>query len=259
MKTKKKKPETETEKKPKPKPPFWTLYEVRWDFTTRLCGQTPGNPKLIEDWLKARQPKIRPPSGRSIAQITEEVVATLVEPEADLEEELEAKMLVFQRQNNHIVMRASTTKAHMKDCSRWLSTTYLVREDLEKAFSTKVINGVYPDETQEWIPILRTADLKPIPKADDYFEQPTHIFGPKGHCDTLKCIGYVEGATMIFRLKVFANLIGQTDLEHLFRYGGVHGYAGERGNGYGRYSATIKQVGWNVGTCSGVTPSIDLS
>ena len=36
--------------------------------------------------------------------------------------------------------------------------------------------------------------------------------------------------------------ISKADLESIFEYGGVHGYAGERGDGEGRYFATVQEV-----------------
>ena len=47
---------------------------------------------------------------------------------------------------------------------------------------------------------------------------------------------------MTFTLKVLGRSVSETDLHHLFEYGGVHGYAGERGDGEGRYNYTIERV-----------------
>jgi hypothetical protein len=56
-------------------------FDVRLDFINEVCGSTPGNPDLIEPWLKSRAPKVTPPGGRTIDEINEEVFATLPEQE----------------------------------------------------------------------------------------------------------------------------------------------------------------------------------
>lgn len=244
---------------------MWTRYRVHWDFLTKLCGQTPADPEVIAAWLSARRPKVRPPGGRSIEEIQEEVVSSLQEPESEF------SGLVFAHDpQGRIAMRASTVRAHLKDCARVISSLWVGRIEGERALSTRVINGVYPDDRKHyWIPILRP-DGTELFKADGEEEKPIHARGPRGEpLNALKRYEYVEPARMDFDLLVLGghdqvhaesegdlpprggrkerpparrDAVSQSDLEHIMRYGGVHGYAGERSAGEGRYTFEIVRV-----------------
>src|SRR5207245_1079807 len=128
----------------------------------------------------------------------------------------------------------------------------------------KIINGVYPDEIQYWIPILHQADGSPFVEPSGLRDKSVHVkSGPKGPVNALKGFEYCVDARMEFKLKVLTPFPARTktkrdkegneveiksvhkpsvtreDLIHLFEYGGVHGYAGERGDGEGKYTFTI--------------------
>src|SRR5262249_10073290 len=148
--------------------PLWEAFDVRWDFTRWLCGSVPSDPNLIEGWVMARAPKVKPPGGKSIDEIQEEVFETL----ADGEEETPVKPLVVQRDPavkngglRGLVEREATVRAHLKDCARAISSYYVGKIKGERSFATKVVNCLYLDEGLEWIPILRP-DGKPVTEAD---------------------------------------------------------------------------------------------
>lgn len=48
---------------------LWTQYRVTWLFLTKLCGSVPADPELQKKWIEARQPKAKPPGGRSIGSM----------------------------------------------------------------------------------------------------------------------------------------------------------------------------------------------
>lgn len=214
---------------------MWTAYHMRWDFLTKLCGSVPADPEMVEAWLASRTPKVRPPGGKSLAEINEEVLATLGEPPDDEQRSL----LVFQRWEGCCTVRAATIKAHIKDCSRVISNQYVGRIEGERAFSTRVINGVYPDERVYWVPVLRP-DGSPVLSADGAMDRAVHVRGQSA----LKRFEWIEPARLEFTLKVLKAKgskpsVSREDLITLFEYGGVHGYGGERGNGEGKYTFTI--------------------
>ena len=60
--------------------------------------------------------------------------------------------------------------------------------------------------------------------------------------NALKTFEYIEPARLDFTLKVLGKSVSKKDLETLFEYGGVHGYAGERGDGEGKYLSTLEKV-----------------
>src|SRR5262245_33114278 len=153
---------------------MWTRYRVRWDFLTKLCGSTPSDPEIVKAWLASRKPAATPPKARSIAEIQEEVLASI--QRGDEYDEKGSNILVFQRHNGVLCMRAGTVKAHIKDCARVLANQWMGRLAGERSFSTRVVNGVYPDHKQYWIPILRP-DGTPVTKHDGERDQPVHVNG----------------------------------------------------------------------------------
>ena len=221
-----------------PLPPLWTKYQVRFDFLTKLCGSVPADPELIKAWVEASKPSVRPPGGKTIEEIQEEVLASLATPPV----EQELSMLVFQRHNEQCVVRAATVRAHIKDCARVLSAQYIGRIEGERAFSTRVINGVYPDPSLYWVPVMRPEGT-PVTTHDGERDKPIHVRTIRGEpMNALKRYQWIEPARIDITLMVLGNSIKQSDLEHVLRYGGVHGYGGERGDGEGKYMATITKL-----------------
>jgi len=222
-------------------PPLWTYYRVTWDFLTRVCGSTPADPEVIDAWLRARQPRVKPAGSLSIEEINEEVIASIERGEGEADQSY--SLLVFQRNAGRLVMRYSTVRAHLKDCARVLSAQFIGRIQGERAFSTRVINGAYLDEHAYWLPLLRP-DGSPIAAPDGAQDKAVHVRGPRGEpLNALKRYEFVEPPVrLIFTLKVLGRSVSETDLDHLFTYGGTHGYAGERSDGEGRYEYTIERV-----------------
>lgn len=234
---------------PPPLPPLWAYYRVRFSFLTRLCASVPADPEIVKKWLAAREPLVKPAGARTIEEINEEVLASIERGEGEPDQTFQ--MLIFQHahapfgQNDtggDLVMRAGTVRAHIKDCARVLSAQYIGRIEKERAFSTRVTNGVYLDEQRYWLPILRP-DGSPVAEADDAYDKPVHVRGPAGVQNALKRFEYVSPPSVVdFTLKVLGRSVSETDLHHIFTYGGTHGYAGERGDGEGRYTYTITRV-----------------
>lgn len=220
---------------------IWVWYLVRWHFLTKICASVPANPEIIEKWLKARQPKVKPPGAKSIDEINEEALASIEHGDGEVDEH--DSMLVFQRHDGRLVQRSGTIKAHIKDCARVVSAQAVARIERERAFSTRVINGVYPDEREYWIPLLRP-DGRGISEADGAFDKPVHTRDMRGRpINALKRFEFVEPPChMEFHLKVLAKSVPATDLHKLFNYGGTHGYAGERSDGEGRYEYEFAKI-----------------
>lgn len=219
---------------------IWQQYRVRWHFLTRLCGSVPADPELVQRWQEARRPAVMPAGARSIQEINEEVLATLERGDEDTSE---YSLLQFQRHGGGLVQRYGTVRAHIKDCARVLSAQYVGRIQGARAFSTRVINGVYLDEHEYWLPILRP-DGSPVATGDGFMDKAVHVRGPRGEpLNALKRIEFVEPPSMlVFTLKVLGQSVAESDLHMLFEYGGVHGYAGERSDGEGRYEYELEAV-----------------
>ena len=221
---------------PKDRPSVWTLFRVKWTFLTRLCGSVPADPEMVAKWIEARKPVTKPAGALSIQEINEEVIRSLGDPE-----ESEFSVLQFQRHHGAIVMRYGTVRAHLKDCARVLSAQFVGRIQGERAFSTRVINGVYLDESLYWIPVVSPAggDLE-----TGFVDKAVHVRGPRGEpLNALKRIEYIEPPSqMTFTLKVLGKSVTEGDLHTLMEYGGTHGYAGERSDGEGRYTFEIEKL-----------------
>ena len=220
---------------------LWTRYRVRWEFLTSLCGSTPADPEVVAAWLAARQPKVKPAGALSIQEINEEVLASIERGEGEADQAY--SLLVFQRNAGALVMRYATVRAHIKDCARVLSAQFVGRIQGERAFSTRVINGVYLDEHEYWLPVRRP-DGEPVTKADGERDKAIHVRGPRGEpLNALKRFEFIEPPSVLeFTLKVLGRSVSETDLHHLFSYGGTHGYAGERSDGEGRYTYTLDRL-----------------
>jgi len=216
---------------------IWTIFSVRWDFLTELCASVPANGKLVEPWLDARAPEVMPPGAKTIDEIQEEVLDTLANPAL-----APAPLRVFQRVDGQLVQRAATIRAHLKDCARVLSAQYIGKIKGERSFATRMVNGLYPDPQQYWIPILRP-DGSRVAEPDGIRDKPVHARGPRGEpINALKQFEWVEPARLDFRLMVLGKSCSQKDLETLAQYSGVHGFAGERSDGAGKYMATFTLV-----------------
>lgn len=221
-------------------PALWAHYRVRFTFLTNLCSSVPADPEIMKKWLDSRKPLVAPPGARSIDEINEEVVASMERGEGEADQSY--SMLVFQRDAGHLVMRAATVKAHIKDCARVLSAQFIGRIANERAFSTRVTNGVYLDESIYWLPLQRP-DGAFVTAPDGVKDKPVTVRGPRGTQTAIKRFEYVAApSNMEFTLKVLGRSVSETDLHHVFTYGGVHGYAGERGDGEGRYTYSIERV-----------------
>jgi hypothetical protein len=217
--------------------PLWHRHRVRWTFVSPIYASVPANPEVIAAWLQARQPSVRPPHARSIDEIQEEVIAslaTLSDTEASIAQDT---LLVFQyadvlgEPERAIAFRHDTIRAHMKDCGRVLSAQFIGTITKERAFSTRVINGVYPDPTAPQI-VLRRQDGALVLKPDDERDHFVHTF--RGNA--LKRVQEIAPPVVIeFDILVLGSSVTRSDLDYLFQYGGVHGYGGERSRDGGKY------------------------
>jgi hypothetical protein len=222
-------------------PSIWTKYRVTWQFSTAVCGSTPADSAIIQKWLEARQPRVKPAGALSIQEINEEVLASIERGEGEADTTF--SLLVFQRHAGACVERYNTVRAHLKDCARVLSAQFIGRIQGERAFSTRVINGVYLDPAEYWIPIRRP-DGAVVTTQDGNRDKPIHVRGPRGEpLNALKNFEYIDPpCLMTFTLLVLGRSVSDTDLHHLFSYGGIHGFGGERSDGEGRYSYGIERL-----------------
>jgi hypothetical protein len=224
---------------------IWTQYEVEWRFLTKLVSSVPADGELIKRWLESRKPATRPPDSKSIDEVAAEVMESLPEQESE-----EVGMHVFQRTEGGLAVRMATIRAHLKECARTLSRLYVGKVEGEKSFSVKVVQGLYYPPEVYWLPVLSQWNGHQCTEPSGTYEKPVHAMTPRGAISALKQFEYVENALLRFSLLVLTpksgkSVVSREDLETLMQYGGVHGYAGERSDGEGRYVATITEKSRN--------------
>jgi hypothetical protein len=215
----------------------WTPINIRWDFLSNVYAQVPGDPEVIAKWIDARKPRVRPPGGKSIDEINEEVLASLAEGEP----EPDYQMLVFQYTDFEgqrvIALRQETIRAHLKECASVLSAQFIGKVEKERSFAVKFKNAVYLDPRQRWL-LPRREDGSLVTKPDGEIDRMVHTW--RGNA--LKRIQYLEPSLWIrFRLLLLGQSITLKDLGRVLDYGGVHGYGGERSLDGGKYFATIEK------------------
>lgn len=219
---------------------LWTDYKVVWTFEENLCGQTPKDPDLVKGWVDARKARVRPPGGKSIDEIQEEVLQSLSDPGQTNEEMVERTILGFQTNKEGYVMRGATVRSHLKECARIISKAYIGKVKGETSLGWRLTQQLYIGES--WIPILRPDGIQAT-QADDFIDRAIHAVSmPSGQpINALKRIEYVSDVHMIFTMKIMGKL-ALSDIELVMQYGAVHGYAGERSMGEGRYTFTIERI-----------------
>ena len=221
---------------------MWTKFEVQMDFLTKLVSSVPADRELISRWLDSRKPTNRPPDSKSIEEVAQEVLDTL-----PLDANEEAGVHVFQRQEGGLVVRLATVRAHLKDCARTLSRLYVGKVEGEKSFAIKIVHACYYPPDVYWLPILSQETDRQFTEPTGSYDKAIHSMTPRGPISALKRFEYVENARLrvpiwILTPKSGKPVVSEEDLTTLFTYGAVHGYAGERSDGEGKYVATITQV-----------------
>jgi len=215
---------------------MFEVYKLRMEFNERLCGSVPLSDQAIEAWLASRTPEKKPNEGASLEKIAKEVRATVME-EAETVDKEGLISLGFQQQDDGLVLRAGTLKAHIKDCSLQLFRAKIVKIT---SFRSKVANWVYI--SPYWLSILK-ANGEAVNEPDGEFTQSVHTMTRTGPINALKRIYYVDKPIVEAEIKLVTNPeISIDHLEAIFEYGSMHGYGGERGMGEGQYQFSIKKA-----------------
>lgn len=225
-------------------------FKVRWEFKNRLMAGTPANPALIGKWLEARKASeskykklvdtVPPEELKSLEQLEEEKVAAL----PNIPEEADTSYLVFLRdEEKRLYLESYTIKAHLKDCCRVLGSkeSELIKV---KQFRSKFADRCFPGPEHIYITNGTPEPLQgDAPIAGQFWEHAVHVMTALGPRNALKSNEYAEKATLEFTLKVLGDdVVDKETLEMLMEYGSEHGYGGERGMGFGKYSYTVEEM-----------------
>jgi len=217
----------------------WTPYRVTWTFLGNLFGSVPQSEGVIEPWIKSRQPKVKPPDGRSMVDIQEEVVSTLLQEPETTEEQMAKVSVGFQYlDNQEIHVRGATIRAHLKDCSRYVGKVMVGKVQGEYSLGWKFTNGCYIKEY--WIPVKRV-DGAPVTKPDGTREIFVHTMSRTGPINAVKNADFVSNVKLEFTMLLTPN-VKLDDVKTVMTYGSIHGYAGERSMQEGQYEWEIEAL-----------------
>ncbi len=227
---------------------IWKPYKVTLNFVSRLCGSTPANKEMLQGWLDSRKPSVRPPSGKTIAAVVEEVANRLEDQGASNDEAEKKSTVTFQSVDNKLVVPAFTVRAHIKDCTSQVQNQLTGRIKGERNFTTRVKNGLYvkgdftdPAGT-DVISMMRSGKPVAVAEIDGYQERTVHASTPQGPISAIKKFAYVLKPTLTFVVSLLGESVKPQDLALVLQYGATHGYGGERSMGEGRYQYTIEEA-----------------
>lgn len=227
---------------------IWKPYRVTLHFVSRLCGSTPANKEMLQGWLDSRKPSVRPPSGKSVTQLVEEVANRLVDQDVDNAEQEKKSTVTFQSVNNELVVPAFTVRAHIKDCCSQVQNQLTGRIKGERNFTTRVKNGLYVQGDfldaagTDVISITRDGRNVKTSQIDGYQERTVHASTPQGPISAIKKFAYLKTPMLTFVVSLLGDSVKPQDLALILRYGATHGYGGERSMGEGRYQFTIEEA-----------------
>ena len=225
---------------------MWKKYEITLNFIGRLCGSVPANKEVIQSWLESRQPNSKPPSGKSLTAIAEEVINKIPDLDEENQEISKKTLVVFETVENKLAVRAATLRAHLKDCAGQIQNQFVGKIKGERNFTTKIKNGLYvtggfrDDFGTEMIFILK--DKKQLTECDGFQDRLIHAKTPMGQINALKRFAYIVKPSIKFTVQLLGNSVKLDDLNTILQYGGVHGYGGERSQQEGQYTFNIKEV-----------------
>ncbi|MBI4063488.1 MAG: hypothetical protein HY401_04215 [Elusimicrobia bacterium] len=224
-------------------PSMWTPYQVTLNFVGRLCGSVPASKDLIEAWLRSREPSVKPPSAKTIPETAEEVINRLPDMGQENAEIEQRTMIVFERVEGRLAVRAATIRAHLKDCCSQVQNQLVGRIKGERNFTTRVKNGLYigggfrDQNGTEMLFLLKGG--QPVTEADGFQERLVHAKTPQGQINAIKRFEYVIQPTISFTAFLLGNSVKSEDMAVILRYGAVHGYGGERSQQEGQYAFQI--------------------
>ncbi len=226
---------------------IWIPYKVTLTFIGRLCGSVPASENVIAGWLESRKPSAKPPAGKTMSQINEEVINRLPDMEKENAEIQKRSTVIFERVEGRLAVRAATIRAHLKDCTSQVQNQLVGRLKGERNFTTRVKNGLYigggfRDESGTEM-LFITKEGKPITEGDGFQERMVHASSPQGPINALKQFEYVIKPQLTFNVFLLGESVKiDPDLIKILQYGATHGYGGERSMQEGQYAFEIEEV-----------------
>lgn len=223
---------------------MWKPCKVTLHFVGKLCGSVPANEDVVKSWLEARKPGVKPPSGKSITEVAEEVINRIPDINEENLELEKRSTIVFEQVDGKLVLRAATVRSHLKDSVNQVQNQFVGRIKGERNFTTRIKNGLYigggyRDESGTEV-LFIMKDGKPVTKPDGFQERMVHAKSPSGPVNALKRFAYVLRPTVQFTAYLLGNSVTSEDLGMILKYGATHGYGGERSMQEGQYTYRVE-------------------
>jgi hypothetical protein len=224
---------------------MWTEYRVTFKFLNWLCGGLPADPERFTQILELTKPMYQPPGTKSLTEIAEQFVSETLA--AVQEEEVERKVNVFERRGGQLVVACRTFRAHIKDVAETLSSLFVGKVEGQRSFAVRCKAALYYPPEVETVPVLGAGGNPLLEPSGIVYDKPIRVRTAMGERSCLKSYEYVDQAVLVWPLRVLQtlngkNVVAEEDLVHIFNYGGTHGFGPERGDGKGRYVATVERV-----------------
>lgn len=215
---------------------LFARYRVEIQFTDRVMGGVPQNPKIIEGWLRQRF------TGSDDAEMRELLLRTLdqlgMEPDAELTREqldeiakkaaAEQKGNTFFRTADGLCLGDYQVKAMLKEATaiiypysgenKWGPT--------RKAPRSLLAERVFVQE--KWVPLGRT-------EPDGKHLQIGQVTGPKGPRSTLTYYDYCLQPTAAFTVWSLEDTVKPDQWQRILRVGQMEGLGAIRSLGHGQF------------------------
>lgn len=233
---------------------MWNKCTLTMDFTTRLCGGSPRDAKLLERHVERRtatdaefkklQAEVtandRPPL-RTVSEVVDERVDTIDVVPDGTTEEMEQRWVGFSKDELGLFVPGGNVRAHLKDCAGVLTKAMkLGHIDGLVAmanFAHHLKNAVYVREDRVHI---RDKEGKRVMEASGYRDMTLSPMTAQGPRTCLKRVDYVEDARIVCTVLMME--YSQVKIAHLrkcLEYGEQHGFGQDRSLQFGRYKATL--------------------
>lgn len=233
---------------------MWNEYALTMNFTTRLCGGSPRDPKLLERHVErrtatdAQHKKLkeeaaandRPPL-RSVSEVVDERLGT-IDPVLDgTTEELEQRWVGFSADELGLFVPGGNVRAHLKDCAGVLTRAMKLGlvDNLGKManFHHHLKCAIYILEDRVHI---RDTEGKIVTKPSGYRDMTLSPMTAQGPRTCLKRVDYVEDAQIVCTVQMMAySEVKPAHVQMCLEYGEQHGFGQDRSLQFGRYKATF--------------------
>lgn len=220
---------------------IWIPCQVKLSFIGRVCASVPADKDLIQTWLDSRKPSVMPAGAKNIQSTVEEVINRLPNMDEENAQIEQRSTLIFEQVGGHLCVRASSVRAHLKDCANQVFNQFIGRVQGQRNLTTIIKNGLYVkgdgrDDYGTEMVYFRKEGGELIKKEDGFQDRMVRAKTPRGEISALKRFAYILQPVLEFSVVLLGTSVKPDNLELMLKYGAVHGFGGERSMQEGQYT-----------------------